>query len=164
MAGGQRQAVVTPVLDDLHVAWPDLGAEIAVLEGGAGDVGDAYPVAVTELIEVVERLPVGGAVAGDARVAGLAWERRALVVAGPSFSTSSATPSRKIQSAPMAGISIRPTASPWGGSGGLGLSRGGVTGARLLAGLGLIGLELPLELVLQLVLRRAVCRPVPHSW
>ena len=102
------EAFVTPVLDDLHVAWPhDLGAEIAVLEGGAGDVGDAYPVAVTELIEVVERLPVGGAVAGDARVAGLAWERRALVVAGAVLQhVERTTPSRKIQSAPMAGISI----------------------------------------------------------
>ena len=78
----------------------DLVDELA-LDGGEDDL-----VAGLELVDVVERLAVGGAVAGDGHVALLAGQRGLGVVARAPGELVDAVPSTTVRVTPMAGISI----------------------------------------------------------
>src|SRR5690606_26452902 len=85
VARGEGQAVVTEVAHDVGVLGVDDELLAHLVDEGALHRGDLDPVAGVQLVDVVERGAVGGAVPGDGGVAGLAGERAVLVVARPTL-------------------------------------------------------------------------------
>ena len=119
MAGGQRDrgvrlpagpadAVQHPAVGREH----DLGTARWRRASSPGEEQD--PVAAAELVEPVERRPVGGPVVGDGEGARLARQHRAGHVAGPLRRSSRPTPSTTTRSTSMVGSWRSANARPGG--------------------------------------------------